>query len=646
MTAKAQIVQQLGENEIVLPELLAVALEANDRAKVRMTLLQEAISHAENPASPANTLDSERRSAALGDAIFNSTVKNARALGHGRFAIPGGQMLLKGLYKDIEVMMAPVMSAGGETAEAVSKRLTALRASSPEAQDDVITQAAVARITSARAGGLDSEHLLIMDLHKALNRLSAAMATEIVAGARVHGLRPHDKHRIEAFMRGIERTRALAFGHPGLGTNAARSGKRLIIQNDIGTTDAHVLIIHVEGLAVTITYTDIHRARTNFFMDLFNGRNVTWSPLAEKTARNLGNDGQFLLVTGRHEAEDNAAVDDFLDYLGSRLVFMIDWNKARKALRGFVDNRAAIDVLRWTAGHDYGHRGFLELGGAELIYEAVRRGGAQRIPYGTRLDAALGLKETADFLKQTLRAASEGLRAGQSVRLLKDEIQAKLASQFETIEATVLTIIVRHLGLSRMMASFVLDAIRDRRLTSSGGQQNLADQARRLEQKADALTIEARGLASRLPESAKRAKTVADSVEEANDALEEAAFLLSLMPEEGREGHSLQPLADLGENAVESIAHMIRAVEAAYNLPEGLQADVTDTLRAIDAVLEEEKKADAAFRKAMAAFIVAGPDARMLVLRIEIGRALETATDHLAHAALALRDHVLGELTA
>jgi uncharacterized protein Yka (UPF0111/DUF47 family) len=195
-----------------------------------------------------------------------------------------------------------------------------------------------------------------------------------------------------------------------------------------------------------------------------------------------------------------------------------------------------------------------------------------------------------------------------------------------------------------MMASLILDAIRDQR--SSGGQQNLADQARRLEHKADALTIEARGLAFRLPESAKRAKTVADSAEEANDALEEAAFLLSLMPKEGREGHSLQPLADLGENAVESIAQMIRAVEAAYNLPEGLQADVTDTLRAIDAVLEEETKADAALRKAMAAFIVAGPDARMLVLRIEIGRALETATDHLAHAALALRDHVLGELTA
>ena len=54
---------------------------------------------------------------------------------------------------------------------------------------------------------------------------------------------------------------------------------------------------------------------------------------------------------------------------------MIDWNKARKALRNFVDDDAAIAVLRWAAAHDYGHRGFLELGGAELIYEAVRSEG-------------------------------------------------------------------------------------------------------------------------------------------------------------------------------------------------------------------------------------------------------------------------------
>lgn len=646
MTTKARIVEQLGETGILLPGLLAAALEANDRAKLRMTLLQEAVIHAENPASPANTLELERHSAGLREAVFDSTVKDARALDGGRFAIPGGEMLLKGLYADIQAMMTPLIAQGGAAAETLSKRLEALRAASPQAQGNVLKHSALARITSARPDGQDSEHLLIMDLHKALNRLSAEMAVETLGGARVHGLRPSEKQRVKAFMRGLDRTRVLAFGHPGLGTTATRAGERLIIQNDIGTTDAHVLVIHVDGVVVTITYTDVHRARTKFFMQLFHELKVTWSPLAEKSARNLGKDGQFLLVTGRCEAADMTGVDDFLDYLGSRLVFMIDWNKARKALRNFADDGAAIDVLRWAASHDYGHRGFLELGGADLIYEAVRRGGEQHIPYGTRLDAALGVNETADFLKDTLKVASEGLRAGQSARLLRDEIQAKLASQFETIEATVLMIIVRHLGLSRMMAGLILDAIRDQRLTSGDGRQNLADQARRIEHKADGLTIEARGVAARLPESSKRTGAVADGAEEANDALEEAAFLLSLMPPEGRESQSLQPLADLADIAIESIAHLIRAVEASYNLPEGLQADVTDALRAVNAVTEQEKKADAALRTAMARFVSTGGEARVLVLQMEIARALETATDHLAHAAFALRDRILGELAA
>lgn len=61
---------------------------------------------------------------------------------------------------------------------------------------------------------------------------------------------------------------------------------------------------------------------------------------------------------------------------------MTDWNKARKVLRSFVDNWAAIDVRRRGASQDHRHRGRLEPGEAELIYEAVCRGGAQRIPNG------------------------------------------------------------------------------------------------------------------------------------------------------------------------------------------------------------------------------------------------------------------------
>ena len=518
-----------------------------------------------------------------------------------------------------------------------------LKSASPAADGDALTKTAVTRMTSARPGGDDSEHLLIMDVHKALNRLEAETAVETLAGAKVHRLGPLERDRVEAFMRGLNKTRGLAFGHPGLDTTATRTGgKRLVIQNDIGTTDAHVLVIHAEELTVTITYTDIHRARTKFFMRLFDGHSVSWSPLAEKSGEKLGKNGQFLLVTGKHHAKDPAGVEEFLAYLGSRLVFMIDWNKARKALRNLVEDEAAIGVLRWAAAHNYGHRAFLELGGAELIYEAVRTRGAGHVPYGRRLDSVLGANETAEFLKHTLKVASEGLSAGLSIRLLKDEIQARFASEFESMEASLLTVIGRHLGLSRMLAGLVLDAIRENR--AGAGSKPLAEQARRLEHKGDALTLEARSIASRLAEPGEIV-TVANSIEDALDSLEEAAFILSLAPPSA--GHlDLQPVAGLAEIAVQAAAHSIRAVEACYNLPEGLQADVTDALRAIDAVLGEEQNADEALRNAMVEFFSNGADARVLILRMEIGRSLETCTDHFARAALALRNRVLGELSA
>ncbi len=643
MIAKVQIVEQLGESHVLLPELIAAALDANNRAKVRMTLLQEAVAHARHPASPPQTLDAERSAAGLDQPVFASTVRDARALNGSRVVIPGAQALLSGLHADIGAMIAPLQLANPEKGSAFAKRLEDLRTAAPGAEGDVLAQSEAGSIASARAGGKDSEHLLIMDVHKALNRLEAETAVEMLAGARVHGLGAVEKRQVEAFMRGLNRTRSLAFGHPGLGTTATRSGKRLIIQNDIGATDAHVLVIHTEGLTVTVTYTDIHRQRTEFFMRLFGGKGVEWSGLTEKRAQSLGKNGQFLLVTGRCHAKDAEQVETFLEYLGSRLVFIIDWNKARKALRNFLSDSGATAVLDWAAAQDLGHRGFLELGGAELIYEAVRSGSAGHVAYGQRLDQALGAAQTAEFLKDTLKIASEGLSQGRSTRLLKDEIQAKFASRFESMETLLLTVIGRHLGLSRMMAGLILDAIRD---GQPGGGGTLAEQAQRLEHKADGLTMEARAMAGRFAALSDPVKAVAESAEEANDALEEAAFLLSLTPEGEGARNSSQPLAMIAEIAVESIAQLIRAVEAAHSLPEGLQADVTDALRAIDAVMGEEKKADEALRSAMAALFSSEINPHMLVLRMETAKALEAATDRLAHAAFALRDCVLGDLPA
>ena len=176
-------------------------------------------------------------------------------------------------------------------------------------------------------------------------------------------------------------------------------------------------------------------------------------------AGGLGKEDAFYLMTGRFIADTREGLDAFLTFLGSRIVFLIDWNKGRKALQTFVGKNTSINLLTWAANNDVGHRAFLELGGADLVFDAIRHVAADRIPYGARLDAVLGAEGIVDFLRQVLKEASRGLRSGRSARLIRDQIQADLAQRFESAENAVLTIIERHLGLSHTLASIIWTAL-------------------------------------------------------------------------------------------------------------------------------------------------------------------------------------------
>ncbi|QXX74201.1 hypothetical protein [Methylovirgula sp. HY1] len=645
MTAKIEMVRKLGEQALLLPGLLADALAANDRLKLRLTLLQEAVAHCRDPAAALRNFAAERRAAGLADPQYDVLVSGARALSADRILVPGGKELLKGIAADLATMLAPLEANDAAASRTFDERLMALVASMPAAEDDELSIQEVERMTSARRGDADSVHLLVMDAHRAINVLAAETAVETIDDARVHHVTDADRACIKAFMAGLNRTAGLAFGHPGLGTTAVRVGTLLTIQNDIGTTDAHVLVVHVGDQNVSVTYTDVHRLRAKFFIALFDGHEVDWSPLAEQSAQALANQDVFYLVTGHYAAADTAALYRFLEFLGSRIVFLIDWNKARKALQTFVGKEAAVEILNWAALHDYGHRAFLELGGVDLVFEAIRRTATGRIPYGARLDETLGIAASVNFLRHVLSQTSEGLRAGRSIRLIRDEIQADLAQLFDTAESSVLTVLMRHLGITRMLAAALAEAFAEDRMAANTDRSQLARIAKRMEEKADRLTLEAREICARM-QRADRLRQTIDEVENATDMLDEGAFLLSLVPQ-GDGVARIGVLADLADMVIESVGQLIRAVEAASRLPEGQRGDAADALRAIDVVMLAERRADAAEREAFSAFMrVPCSDARALVLGLEIARALETATDHLAHAALALRDLVLEELSA
>ena len=642
MIVKTRIVEHLGEAAVLLPRLVAEGLAANDRAKVRMSGLQSAVRRAGAPTKTADDLSTEARAVGLDPIEFARFISEARVDGSDSVFAPGAAVLQASLVADVDAMTHAIEASGDGDAATYRKRLDAL-AVAAAIHDDHLRPSAVAAMTSAAHDGPDSLHRLVMDLHKALNRLAARCADEIVAGAHAYGLAAEDRAAVEAFMRGLASTRSLKFDHPGLETTAARSQGRLVIQNDIGTTDAHVLVVTIEENAVAVTYTDVHRVRAKFFVGLFDGLAANWTGLAHEHAEGLGEDGAFYLVTGRLAAQSSDERDAFLEAVGASLVFLIDWNKARKTLRAFIDNADAVRLLKWAARHRLGHRAFLQLGGADLVNGAVRRAAAARIGYGVRLDTALGREGAVDFLKAVLRIAAEGLLAERADRLIRDAVDADLARRFERSESALLQGVVRQSGLAREIAAGLAALAGERLAGRPGNATAIAQKAKRIEEKADRIAIELRAAAERF-HAHDRTRLLIDTLEDSIDDLEEAAFFLSLLPLD-RNHRALAPLVTLCDTAAAGAEAVARAADATAAVPGGHRADADDALEASAKLIDLEHAADGSERETIAAILTDADGGAGAHALLECARKVERATDRFARAGHVLRAHVIGDLT-
>jgi uncharacterized protein Yka (UPF0111/DUF47 family) len=641
---KSLIIEQLGEAGILLPALVREGLAANDRIKLRLSALQAAAARAEQPDRTPIDLGAECRAAGLPAEATSALIQSAHVNAAHDIEATNLAALLTDIADDAAAMIRAVSAGDDSIGAAMTRRLHEIAASGALAPSASIAPARVAALTAVADGGADSLHRLVMDLHKALNRLAAGCAEETLAGAHVFGLRPEDRGAVESFMRGLAETRALKFDHPGLDTLATRAGERLMIQNDIGTTDAHVVVIAVEGNAVTVTYTDVHRARARFFVALFDGFAMTWSGLDRQAAQGLGDDGTFYLVTGHYQADSASERDRCLAALGAALVFLIDWNKARKVLRGLVGKTDAVHVLAWAARQRVGHRAFLELGGESLIGAAVRNAAPARIGFGERLEQALGRDAAVDFLKTVLRISSEALTAGRSARMIHDQIEAELIRHLQRVDSTLLAIVIRQAGLAHDIAGALALELAALQAGNQSGAGSLAARAARIEQHADRIAIEARTETSRL-----NARPVivqlADHVEQATDELEQAAFIASLLPA-GTDAAVLAALAALCAVALTATEAVASGLAAAADSPEGHRIDADDALAQVTRLIDIEHAADAHERAVTRRVLTGGFDVASSLGALDLARAIERATDRLAGFAHLLRHYVITDLSS
>jgi len=643
--AKTQIIGELGQQQLLLPEFLGRALAANDRVKLCFSLRQAAEGHANHPEQPVPTLFAGQTVAGIGEADIERSLPESRLQPDGSLHLAGAGRLRGLIIDDVSTMLAPLALAGLADAEAMATRERALKADLPDFEGDRVPAGVVDRITSADRRRGDSLHLLVMDLHKALNALQGQLATEDVDGARAWRITEEDRPLLRAFMAGVNQTAPLKFDHPGLGTTATRIGERLVVQNDIGTTDAHVLVLQITGLTAALTCTDVHAARLEFFRSLFKPFAVRWDDTTTRHSERLVEEANYYLCVGQFEAANAEALRRYLTFLGSRIVFLIDWNRARKCLREFLRKEDVAPLLKWAADQNLGHRGFLALGGEHLLYEAIEFAQQTPLRYGERLYEAIGPDVAVEFLRFVLRATAEGLLQSRSERFIRDEIKAELAGCFHSAMENLLGIAAGHAALVFELATAVHDG-----LTAYGDPgcserlARTAQRARKWEQEADALVSQTRSLVQQSHKPGIYLALLRES-DDAADALEEAAFLMTLLPKVAPAGPLLEPVQSLAALLVGGAQEMVKLIEAASHVHrEGAREDLQDFLEAVDRIVGIEHETDAAQRAMTSALILEAPDFRALQLLLFLANALEEAADALLRSALMLRDHLLNDV--
>ncbi|EGY01353.1 hypothetical protein AZA_57138 [Nitrospirillum viridazoti Y2] len=645
MSAKTRIVDLLGERALVVPALIATALTANEQAKYLLSLLQMAAAQAESPQIPAPTLKDDREACGIDEPSLDRTIALTENDGDGHYHIPGSGRILARLQEALRAMIAPLDKAGQPAAVEYAHRLDRLTATWAGTGGDMLEGAAITAMTSGRPAAGDGLHVLIMDLHRDLNHLQATIACEEVAGAKAYGLEDADRATVAAFMAGLNRTAPLKFDHPGLDTVAVRSGDTLLIQNDIGTTEAHVLVVKVVGRSVTVIYTDVHLSRLRFLQTLSEDSGLAWQEVRAREATVLEKEDLFYTTHGTATLESDEDLHFALNRLASHIVFLIDWNKARKRLGLLVPNEVAVEILAWAASHDFGHRAFLSLGGERLIYDALEQAVKTPLRYGEPLHEMMGVDVARGYLCFVLQTTAIGLLQGRSDALIRDQVRAELFTHFRTADQRLLTICADHAAavsrLAEGLRSMLQESLSDKPLTPG---QN-ATRAKLWESQADESVKALRVMARRLPGTEVFCRVI-EEADDAADHLEEAAFQARLLFEAVPPEALPKPLLDLADLIVACAQAYRRAVDLAQHVQRGAAQDtVQHFLEASDGIVTLEHQADERHRAVVALLMAVPDDPRRLQLLSGLSQGMEQATDALQRAALILRDHMLAHVT-
>ncbi len=635
-------VASLGQRGLLLPTWVTAALHANDRLKVYLTVLQAASFHASHPKRDVPNFAKEMLAAGIDGTWLSSLLTDARLI-DDEMVSPGLTQLFTSCSEDLTIMARPVLETSSPETPLKVRAQHWLHWLG-ELSSDHLSDAQFKSLTHGTRGGIDSLHLLIMDLHKQINRLAGELNSALIDGAHVWNLQQQDRALVAAFMAGLNRTSGLKFNHPGLDTIATRDGERLLLQNDIGTNDAHVLVIEVKARKVTLIYSDLHRIRLEFFQSLLAPLGGKWTQLESRISAELNDGVAYTVGNAEFDHADDNALMATLEGIGSRIVFLIDWNHARKRLQLFIAKDEAIALLTLAAERNIGHRAWLQIGGENVIFAAMQAVGEGAFRIGDRLDEVIGSVDARSFLIAILALSCDALLHGQPAAFVADETRMLLERHVghRTVEFDLL---VEHAGYCHALAQIVSDGIAHGVENDQHEAQKLAARAKAWERKADHLVMQVREQAARQPRWRSFVLLIEQS-DDVADALEEAAFVLSLIADKHAKdwnGKIRKILGQLALAVLQATQDHVKALTIARTLHSDSDASDNDAfLRATWSVLQAERHCDTLLRDARRIMLESMNDAASLMLANDLAVTLENASDSLLRAGYALRNIAFG----
>ena len=225
-------------------------------------------------------------------------------------------------------------------------------------------------------------------------------------------------------------------------------------------------------------------------------------------------------------SQKKSDLEVYLSFLASRIVFLIDWNRARKRLGKFVKKEDVFSILKWAADNELGRMDFLKMGDEQLIFDAIKRTTKSPLHFGDEFESVISREKAIEFLKFVLKTCAEGFMQGKSEFLIRDEVRVELSKYFRSIDESLLNVAANHASLVVEISTTVRDGLvqiesDDREFIMSN-----AKRAKVWEKNADALLNNIRLTTKRSNASGVFEKFVSNA-DNAADSMEEDSLLIN-----------------------------------------------------------------------------------------------------------------------